>query len=148
MLRAMQFFPVKQLLLNGLTIGRKTPETPLSVIKHELEAETQLLGDAIVSKRLKDEKAVLEVLEQQQAEYKEQVQQSVEKLMENPVSVKRDFHSWWQQQQHILSLHKPENKEVLADSIDWLKARQIFAKQPILPSGPVGHDTEFSLKNI
>jgi len=145
MRRAMRFFSVKQ-MSDRLNIGRKTPKIPLSIIKHELEEERQLVGDAIVSQRLNDEKIVLDALEQQQAEYKRCVKQSVDELMENPPSTLDSFHAWWQQKQNMITFYIPKNNEVLADSIDWLRARQALARQHQGPDVSMDSHAEFSLK--
>jgi hypothetical protein len=125
MMRAIRFFSLKQ-MSQQLHVGRKSPHTPLSVIQHELEQERLLMGEAVVSKRLDDEKVVLNMLKDQRAEYKKQVKRSVEELMENPLLNAQGFHALWKNQQNILTLYLPENKELLAETIDWLKARQIL----------------------
>ena len=145
MIRAIRFFPMKQ-LIEGLIIGRKTPETPLSVIKHPLENERQLFGEAVISKRLEDEKVVLNVLEQQQAAYKEQIKRTADELIEHSAILPHDFHCWWGRRQDIISFYKPENKEILADSIDWLRARQALAKQHQSSELTIGWLGEFSIK--
>ena len=106
-------------------VGRKLPITPLSTIKTELVEEIRHHGHEAIALRLSDEKRILADLMKRQAEHHELIRKHGREVSKfNPES-SRSFESFWKEQQAVINrASSPEERELLADQIDWLLARQ------------------------
>lgn len=112
-----------------LHISRKAADTPLSVIRAQLQAEQLVLGKQKLSHRLLYEKRALAQLKEEQNNYQQFLTHCLSHLLEPKSGVSLSFKDAWQHQQaRLKKAASHEKREEREEKIDWLEARQQLAK--------------------